>query len=79
VERLETMGGVSVPVRQSHPVAALAVQVTYKNMDKWFEELQEYCPGIPCICVGNKIDSARPFRPPSARDGTKRASSHAQW
>eukprot|EP00921_Rhytidocystis_pertsovi_P015153 GHVQ01024212.1.p1 GENE.GHVQ01024212.1~~GHVQ01024212.1.p1 ORF type:complete len:206 (+),score=24.38 GHVQ01024212.1:699-1316(+) len=32
-------------------------KVTYKNLEKWYQELQEYCPDIPCIVVANKIDS----------------------
>eukprot|EP00873_Tetraselmis_striata_P004610 jgi/Tetstr1/424874/TSEL_015369.t1 len=31
-------------------------KVTYKNLDKWWAELQEYCKGIPTIVVANKID-----------------------
>ena len=31
-------------------------KVTYKNLDRWYAELQEYCPGIPTIVVANKID-----------------------
>ena len=31
-------------------------KVTYKNLDRWYHELREYCPGIPTICVANKID-----------------------
>lgn len=31
-------------------------KVTYKNLEHWFEELQEYCKGIPCFVVANKID-----------------------
>lgn len=37
-------------------------QVTYKNLDKWYKELREYCPGIPCLVVANKIDRERPRR-----------------
>ncbi|KAL0478958.1 Rab-like protein [Acrasis kona] len=29
---------------------------TYKNLEKWFQELQSHRKGIPCICVANKID-----------------------
>ncbi len=29
---------------------------TYKNLEKWFQELQAHRKGIPCICVANKID-----------------------
>lgn len=31
-------------------------KVTYKNLKRWFQELQEYCEGIPCIVVANRID-----------------------
>uniref|UniRef100_A0A7S0S4Z4 Rab-like protein 2A n=1 Tax=Chlamydomonas leiostraca TaxID=1034604 RepID=A0A7S0S4Z4_9CHLO len=31
-------------------------KVTYKNLEKWYEELQSYCKGIPTIVVANKID-----------------------
>ncbi|CEM30997.1 unnamed protein product [Vitrella brassicaformis CCMP3155] len=29
---------------------------TYKSLDKWYRELREYRPDIPCILVANKID-----------------------
>ncbi|XP_074650431.1 rab-like protein 2A [Tubulanus polymorphus] len=31
-------------------------KVTYKNLPKWFQELREYRPDIPCLCAANKID-----------------------
>jgi Rab-like protein 2 len=31
-------------------------KLTYKNLGKWYQELREYRPDIPCICVANKID-----------------------
>ncbi len=31
-------------------------KVTYKNLERWYEELQSYCRGIPTIVVANKID-----------------------
>jgi len=31
-------------------------KITYKNLEKWYTELQEYCQGIPTIVVANKID-----------------------
>ena len=37
-----------------------AAQVTYKNLDKWFGELQEHSSSVPCVVVANKIDSAPP-------------------
>ena len=32
------------------------MQVTYKNLETWYEELQEHCKGVPTIVVANKID-----------------------
>ena len=29
---------------------------TYKNLPTWYKELRDYRPGIPVICVANKID-----------------------
>lgn len=29
---------------------------TYKHMERWFQELQEYAPGIPTFVVANKVD-----------------------
>ena len=34
----------------------VSCQVTYKNLETWYEELQENCKGIPTIVVANKID-----------------------
>mmetsp|Transcript_14175 Transcript_14175/g.38399 ORF Transcript_14175/g.38399 Transcript_14175/m.38399 type:complete len:240 (+) Transcript_14175:111-830(+) len=31
-------------------------KVTYKNLERWYSELQEHCKGIPTIVVANKID-----------------------
>lgn len=31
-------------------------KVTYKNLERWFKEVRQNCPDIPCICVANKID-----------------------
>lgn len=31
-------------------------KVTYKNLETWYDELQENCKGIPTIVVANKID-----------------------
>lgn len=31
-------------------------KITYKNLDKWFEELQQHAKGIPTLVVANKID-----------------------
>jgi len=30
--------------------------MTYTQLGEWYRELREYCEGIPCILVGNKID-----------------------
>ncbi|KAF5397215.1 putative Dexamethasone-induced Ras protein [Paragonimus heterotremus] len=32
-------------------------KITYKNLNKWYEELREHRPTIPCLCVANKIDA----------------------
>ena len=32
-------------------------KVTYKNLTKWYSELREYRPHIPCIVACNKIDT----------------------
>ena len=31
-------------------------KVTYQNMRKWYGEMRNQCPHIPCICIANKID-----------------------
>nr|CAH8868400.1 unnamed protein product [Trichobilharzia regenti] len=31
-------------------------KITYRNLDKWLQDLRENRPDIPCICVANKID-----------------------
>ena len=31
-------------------------QITYKNLVTWWDDLQEYCAGMPTIVVANKID-----------------------
>mmetsp|Transcript_29385 Transcript_29385/g.53919 ORF Transcript_29385/g.53919 Transcript_29385/m.53919 type:complete len:239 (-) Transcript_29385:628-1344(-) len=31
-------------------------KITYKNLEQWYDELQENCKGIPTIVVANKID-----------------------
>eukprot|EP00747_Dinoflagellata_sp_TGD_P185646 gnl/TRDRNA2_/TRDRNA2_42276_c0_seq1.p1 gnl/TRDRNA2_/TRDRNA2_42276_c0~~gnl/TRDRNA2_/TRDRNA2_42276_c0_seq1.p1 ORF type:complete len:253 (+),score=40.57 gnl/TRDRNA2_/TRDRNA2_42276_c0_seq1:26-760(+) len=33
-------------------------EVTYKNLKKWYKEVQTHCPDIPVICVANKIDES---------------------
>ncbi len=30
--------------------------MTYKNLDRWYDELQDNCRGMPTIVVANKID-----------------------
>ncbi|CAL8073139.1 unnamed protein product [Calicophoron daubneyi] len=32
-------------------------KITYKNLPKWYDELRENRPDIPCLCVANKIDA----------------------
>ena len=29
---------------------------TYLNLHRWYGELRQYCPNIPCILVANKVD-----------------------
>jgi GTPase SAR1 family protein len=43
-------------VRACVRVCACTPQVTYKNLEQWYEELQEHCKGIPTIVIANKID-----------------------
>lgn len=31
-------------------------KITYKNLQNWYNELAQYRPNIPCLCVANKID-----------------------
>eukprot|EP00238_Polyblepharides_amylifera_P005778 CAMPEP_0196591202 /NCGR_PEP_ID=MMETSP1081-20130531/68815_1 /TAXON_ID=36882 /ORGANISM="Pyramimonas amylifera, Strain CCMP720" /LENGTH=245 /DNA_ID=CAMNT_0041914495 /DNA_START=156 /DNA_END=893 /DNA_ORIENTATION=- len=31
-------------------------KLSYKNLEHWYNELQEYCKGIPCFVAANKID-----------------------
>jgi GTP-binding nuclear protein Ran len=39
---------------------------TYKNAQKWIEEIRENCGEIPIVLVGNKVDAAnREVRPES--------------
>ncbi|EGR27048.1 Ras oncogene family 2b protein, putative [Ichthyophthirius multifiliis] len=60
-------------------------KITYINLKKWYQEMREYCPDIPCILIANKIDVDRdvtnkqfkfasqnnlPFYFVSAADGT---------
>jgi len=35
----------------------VARKTTYKNLEKWYQELRNYRSNIPCIVVANKIDS----------------------
>ncbi|KAK2949098.1 putative RTW, Ras superfamily GTPase [Blattamonas nauphoetae] len=32
-------------------------KITYTNLTKWWDELQRHSPGIPVMCVANKIDA----------------------
>lgn len=31
-------------------------KATYKSLADWYGELRQYCEGIPCLLVANKID-----------------------
>jgi Rab-like protein 2 len=31
-------------------------KITYKNINKWYNEFRTHCPSTPCVLVGNKID-----------------------
>ena len=31
-------------------------KATYKSLTDWYGELRQYCEGIPCLLVANKID-----------------------
>nr|AME21659.1 RABL2 [Euglena longa] len=31
-------------------------KVTYKNLEKWYQELVQQRPGVPCLVAANKID-----------------------
>lgn len=31
-------------------------KTTYKNLTDWYGDLRQYCEGIPCLLVANKID-----------------------
>lgn len=31
-------------------------KATYQHLADWYKELREYCDGIPCVLVANKID-----------------------
>ncbi|CAF4387752.1 unnamed protein product [Rotaria magnacalcarata] len=33
-------------------------KITYKNLDRWYNELRDIRPHIPCLCVVNKVDVA---------------------
>jgi Rab-like protein 2 len=33
-------------------------KITYKNLDRWYTELRDIRPHIPCLCAVNKIDTA---------------------
>jgi len=32
-------------------------KITYKNLEKWYKEMRQFCPDIPVICVANKVDA----------------------
>ena len=31
-------------------------KITYQHLADWYRELREFCEGIPCVLVANKID-----------------------
>jgi len=31
-------------------------KVTYKHSMEWYKEFRSFCPSVPCLLVGNKID-----------------------
>lgn len=31
-------------------------KITYKNLESWYQELQQHAKGIPTLVVANKID-----------------------
>jgi Rab-like protein 2 len=31
-------------------------KITYTHLADWYKELREFCEGIPCVLVANKID-----------------------
>ena len=31
-------------------------KITYKNLSKWYDEMRQHCPHIPCLLAANKID-----------------------
>jgi len=55
-------------------------KITYKNLMQWYKELKQYRPGIPIICVANKIDvnpkaTTKKFKFATSRDVRKSRSS----
>ncbi|CAM4832266.1 unnamed protein product [Rotaria magnacalcarata] len=41
-----------------HPIFDATRKITYKNLDRWYNELRDIRPHIPCLCVANKVDVA---------------------
>jgi hypothetical protein len=53
---LMTMSMAHAPPPPPPPGPHPCTQLTYKNLEAWYEELQQYARGIPVIVVANKID-----------------------
>merc|ERR1711972_551764 len=32
-------------------------RITYQNVPKWFQDIQRACGKLPCVMVGNKVDT----------------------
>lgn len=32
-------------------------RITYKNVPNWYSQVKQYCPNIPIVLVGNKVDA----------------------
>ncbi|CAH8467023.1 unnamed protein product [Dicrocoelium dendriticum] len=46
-------------------------KITYKNLQKWYDELRQNRPDIPCLCVANKIDADMSVVSKSFKFGSK--------
>lgn len=34
----------------------VTLKASYQHLTKWFKELRQFCPDVPCLCAANKID-----------------------
>eukprot|EP00835_Amoeboradix_gromovi_P001680 NODE_82_length_22708_cov_0.383476.p9 type:complete len:216 gc:universal NODE_82_length_22708_cov_0.383476:11303-10656(-) len=50
----------------------LSNKETFTSLDKWYKELQAYCPSVPIVVVGNKSDQKREI---TRQEATKYAES----